>query len=880
MFCCCVSVFHWQCSHQPPVVGLPTGKSANCCFYTVQIVKQVNGSKTGYFVKYMKLQSGLTHSGTGKRMPGLQGEHVVAALGSPIKRSKLSLKFLQKKETKRALDFSEPQADEPKTVEQEEPEASSCGQMVPGPSPCPASPGLLLPSEKRETVVPFVGLNNLGNTCYLNSILQVLYYCPGLREGVKKLYNLSKRKDKPKEETDQSEESEVVAEDVSAQIELLGSFSGLIASVEQLQSSFLLNPDSFSDGELATPPRKILHTLRQLNPMYEGYLQHDAQEVLQCILGNIQEACVTIRKELDREDADETEVKLEAGVHLGSSSPATESKTPTEEDGQVSGKRKSDTEVGNAKKKPKSVKSKKSDEEYNRPLTRSKRKSSSGITMDGTRDKDKEEAENEGMKKLNREEDKGSDSEGKGEQASKESDGKRKKRSKLSWLRPSGKQPSIFSKFLSVGKISSASVKNQNKPEQENGLTGDQSPNEKTSEESSPQNMAEDKKAVKLHEGLDLMDHLFQGRLVLRTRCLECESFTERREDFQDISVPVLDDEPSSPDDLSEISPDPKPEVKTLKWAIAQFASVERIVGEDKYFCETCHHYTEAERSLLFDKTPEVITIHLKRFSANSLDLDPYAGLSKVNTPLQTPLTLSLEEWCTRPASTNGQRYQLFAVVMHSGITISSGHYTAFVHMSDLKDAKLLLQDRKETEEEEEKERKEETRVKDKALDYDDGEVSFSLNARGQRGASLVSSKTRGKKLSEGGVGLLGGQRSLSSCELGSSKHTEKAASSGSTEGSKRRKPVNSTGQKTEAGLNKEARVGEEELTTSCGSVEATEQQALNNLLEYEGKWLLFDDSEVRLFEEEDFLQACSPETSSSSTPYLLFYRRMPEHGR
>lgn len=53
-------------------------------------------------------------------------------------------------------------------------------------------------------------------------------------------------------------------------------------------------------------------------------------------------------------------------------------------------------------------------------------------------------------------------------------------------------------------------------------------------------------------DGLDLMTHLFQGQLVLRTRCLECESFTERREDFQDISVPVLDDTPSSPDDLSE----------------------------------------------------------------------------------------------------------------------------------------------------------------------------------------------------------------------------------------------------------------------------------------------------------------------------------------
>lgn len=242
--------------------------------------------------------------------------------------------------------------------------------------------------------------------------------------------------------------------------------------------------------------------------MYEGYLQHDAQEVLQCILGYIQEACETIRKEqeLEREGEDVTEVKVENGVQLGSSSSVAESKTTTEEDGQVSGKRKSDTEVGNAKKKPKSVTSKKSDADEdavvrNKPLTRSKRRSSSDITVDSTQDKDRED---EGMKKLNMKEGGGSDGEGESDKASKEADGKRKKKTRLSWLRPSGKQPSIFSKFRSVGKISSMIVKNQNRPEQENGLTDEQSQNEKTSEERSPQDMAEDKKAMK-HQGITLL---------------------------------------------------------------------------------------------------------------------------------------------------------------------------------------------------------------------------------------------------------------------------------------------------------------------------------------------------------------------------------------
>lgn len=45
-------------------------------------------------------------------------------------------------------------------------------------------------------------------------LLQVLYFCPGLREGIKELYNLSKRKDKKEgsqEEADQSEVGEIKA---------------------------------------------------------------------------------------------------------------------------------------------------------------------------------------------------------------------------------------------------------------------------------------------------------------------------------------------------------------------------------------------------------------------------------------------------------------------------------------------------------------------------------------------------------------------------------------------------------------------------------------------------------------------------------------------
>ena len=107
---------------------------------------------------------------------------------------------------------------------------------------------------------------------------------------------------------------------------------------------------------------------------------------------------------------------------------------------------------------------------------------------------------------------------------------------------------------------------------------------------------------------------------------------------------------------------------------------MERIVGADKYFRENCHDYTEAEQRLLFDKMPEVIIIRLKCVSASGLAFGcDGGGLCRINTPLLTPRKLSLEEWNTKPTIDS---YGLSAVVMHSGITTGSGHYTASVKVT------------------------------------------------------------------------------------------------------------------------------------------------------------------------------------------------------
>ncbi|NXE95414.1 UBP1 hydrolase, partial [Menura novaehollandiae] len=785
-------------------------------------------------------------------MPGvLPGD---SARASPSKKNRLSLKLFQKKETKRALDFTEAQENEQKGAEFR---GAEIDQVVPA-----AQPPSLVSCEKKDNMLPFVGLNNLGNTCYLNSVLQVLYFCPGFKTGVKHLYNIiSKKKESLKDEGEQKAEKGSCKEDPLASYELICSLHSLILSVEQLQASFLLNPEKYTD-ELATQPRRLLNTLRELNPMYEGYLQHDAQEVLQCILGNIQETCQLLKKEeLNKLPVEEPAAKLEEKLHQNSESNGSGSAAEEEDPALGShggdtaeekllkgnGKRKSDAEGGNAKKKSKVSKEQIAAEE-NQRQTRSKRKATGEKLENQTDAIAKCSGENESAKPT-----------------------QKKSRLRLNWLKSSCKQPSILSKFYSLGKLTTNlgskdpgkeydSELEESAVKCENGDSKEEYP-EPASPVESHHGKGTEKEPKKEGTELavfELVEKLFQGQLVLRTRCLECECFTERREDFQDISVPVQEDELSKSEESSEISPEPKTEMKTLKWAISQFASVERIVGEDKYFCENCHHYTEAERSLLFDKMPEVITIHLKCFAASGLEFDCYGGLSKINTPLLTPLRLSLEEWSTKPTN---DTYGLFAVVMHSGITISSGHYTASVKITDVHSLELdrgnFIPERGYAALRAEPLNEEEARAV--ADDYDDGEVSFRLNG------SAAPGKVLSKKNVEA-VGLLGGQKSKSDCDLYNSKQPNPDKFLSVVPEPRSAEPSGSAERGPEQG---------EPQGLGANGLENKALYVLQSLKEYEGKWLLFDDSEVKVTEEKDFLNSLSPTSSSTSTPYLLFYKKI-----
>ncbi|XP_014856297.1 PREDICTED: ubiquitin carboxyl-terminal hydrolase 44 [Poecilia mexicana] len=164
------------------------------------------------------------------------------------------------------------------------------------------------PFKRRPTVTPGVtGLRNLGNTCYMNSILQVLSHLHVFRECFLRL--------------DLTQALELLASAVHDQLTVktttqfplsqrkgLQSTSGLSGGASRGRSMELIQPKEPSSKHISlchelhtlfqvmwsgkwalVSPFAMLHSVWQLIPAFRGYAQQDAQEFLCELLDKVQQ---------------------------------------------------------------------------------------------------------------------------------------------------------------------------------------------------------------------------------------------------------------------------------------------------------------------------------------------------------------------------------------------------------------------------------------------------------------------------------------------------------------------------------------------------------------------------------------------------------------
>lgn len=111
-----------------------------------------------------------------------------------------------------------------------------------------------------------------------------------------------------------------------------------------------------------------------------------------------------------------------------------------------------------------------------------------------------------------------------------------------------------------------------------------------------------------------------------------------------------------------------------LSDCLQAFCATEALTGSNQYDCDRCKGRHDAEKSLSLSQPPDVLCVHLKRFSYHNV------WGSKVSTYVEFPMEgLDMSRWL-EPAATAAPQpavYDLASVVVHMG-GMSGGHYVCY----------------------------------------------------------------------------------------------------------------------------------------------------------------------------------------------------------
>ncbi|KAG7449482.1 cysteine proteinase [Guyanagaster necrorhizus] len=142
---------------------------------------------------------------------------------------------------------------------------------------------------------------------------------------------------------------------------------------------------------------------------------------------------------------------------------------------------------------------------------------------------------------------------------------------------------------------------------------------------------------------------IFGGKLRSRVTCQSCGHNSDTYDSNLDVSL-----------DIHRMS--------SVKDALHEFVAPDYLKGGDKYKCERCKRYVNAEKRFSIHKAPLVCTIHLKRFSPLG---------NKIGHQVNYDERLSLAPYMSEGEF--GPLYSLYGVICHAGGGPNSGHYYAFV---------------------------------------------------------------------------------------------------------------------------------------------------------------------------------------------------------
>lgn len=158
--------------------------------------------------------------------------------------------------------------------------------------------------------------------------------------------------------------------------------------------------------------------------------------------------------------------------------------------------------------------------------------------------------------------------------------------------------------------------------------------------------------------GRTWVHQLFEGVLTNETKCLTCETVTQRDESFLDLSIDIEQN-------------------TSLTACLRQFSASEMLCQKNKFSCDQCCSLQEAEKRMKIKKLPNVLALHLKRFKYQE-ELQRYIKLTyRVVFPFELRLFNTTDD-----IQNPDRLYELWAIVVHIGTGPHHGHYVTILKSS------------------------------------------------------------------------------------------------------------------------------------------------------------------------------------------------------
>ena len=165
-----------------------------------------------------------------------------------------------------------------------------------------------------------------------------------------------------------------------------------------------------------------------------------------------------------------------------------------------------------------------------------------------------------------------------------------------------------------------------------------------------------DIKLTKNEQETSLIYGIFGGMLQSQVRCQKCFYESDTFDPFLDLSLELKN-------------------CNSLSDAFLTFCRSEKLDKNNQYRCEKCSQFSQAQKQLTIFQSPYTLMIHLKRFNEFG---------KKINKPIQFPEKFKLNQFMSRRSEKDEEEfgYDLYAVLVHEGHSIHSGHYFCFIKNS------------------------------------------------------------------------------------------------------------------------------------------------------------------------------------------------------